>query len=148
MIWSVSTLLRRSGRPVPVCWVNFSTSVPFGPSGERRQVGRRGEGSGDGGGGRDQRRHQVRATALALPALEVAVRRGGAALSGLELVGVHAQAHRATGPAPLTTGLFEHDVETFILGLEPHAHRARYDEQPGVLGDLAALDHLGGGAEV
>src|SRR5450756_1451898 len=31
MIWSVSTLLRRSGTPTPVCWVNFSMVRP--PSG-------------------------------------------------------------------------------------------------------------------
>src|SRR5436853_467462 len=39
--------------------------------------------------------HQMRSAALALAALEVAVRGRGAALAGLELVGVHGEAHRA-----------------------------------------------------
>src|SRR5581483_6916084 len=55
--------------------------------------------AGDGGGGGHLRRDQVRAPAVALPALEVAVRGGGAALAGLELVGVHAEAHGAAGLA-------------------------------------------------
>src|SRR5690606_18176931 len=57
------------------------------------QVGGRGQRAAHRGGGGDQRRHQVGAAALALPALEVAVGGGGAALPGLERVGVHAQAH-------------------------------------------------------
>ena len=88
------------------------------------------------------------APALALPALEVAVGRRGAALSGLEGVGVHAQAHRAAGTAPLGAGLLEDHVEPFVLGLQPDPHRTGYDEQAGVLVDLAALDDLGGEPQV
>ena len=126
MIWSVSTLLRRSGSPVPACRVNFvhrQCSVLGQVSG--RQVGRRRERAGDGGGRGDERRDQVGATALALPALEVAVGGRGAALPRLELVGVHAQAHRAAGAAPLTAGLLEDHVEPLVLGLQPHPDRAR-----------------------
>src|SRR6476619_2021275 len=98
MIWSVSTLLRRSGTAVPVCTVIGSTSAPLldaGPD-QGRQVGGRRQGAADGGRGRDERRHQVGAAALALAALEVAVGRRGAALARSQLVGVHAQAHPAT----------------------------------------------------
>ena len=102
----------------------------------------------DGGGGGDGHRDQVGATALALPSLEVAVGGRGAALTGRELVGVHAQAHRAAGAAPLAAGLLEDDVEALVLGLHPHPHRTGYDEQAGVLVDRAALDDLGGEAEV
>src|SRR5690554_4785750 len=101
MIWSVSTLLRRSGTPMPVWVVNFSMSVAprvsgglqrVGVGGVVGEVGDRGECPPDGRGRRDERRDEVRTTALALPALEVAVRRRGAALPRGELVGVHAQA--------------------------------------------------------
>src|SRR5262245_37563054 len=48
-------------------------------------------------GGRRSHRgaDQVRAPTGALPALEIAVRGGRAALAGLEPIGVHRQAHRA-----------------------------------------------------
>ena len=61
--------------------------------------------AGDGGGGGHGGRDQVRAAALALPAFEVAVAGGGAALARLELVGVHRQAHAAAGLAPLEARL-------------------------------------------
>src|SRR5699024_4148740 len=133
MIWSVSTLLRRSGTPIPVCVVNFSIvsslAVSAGQTlliessagsdvhrharvqrGQRAaveggqvgvlgqvQIRHRGERAAYGGGGGDQRGDQVGAPALALPALEVAVRGRGGPLPRCELVRVHAQAHRAAG---------------------------------------------------
>src|SRR4051812_25544159 len=115
MIWSVSTLLRRNGSPVPVCRTNFSMSGLLRGGG--RQVRGRGQPTGDGGGRGHQWRDEVRAAALALPAFEVAVRGGGAALTGLELVGVHAQAHGAARAAPLPAGLLEHHIETLGLCL-------------------------------
>ena len=63
-------------------------------------------------------------------------------------VRVHAQAHRAAGAAPLGARLLEDHVESLVLGLQPDPHRARYDEQPRVLGDLPAPDDLGGQPEV
>src|SRR5215217_8047289 len=110
MIWSVSTLLRRSGTPTPVRLVNFSMSG--------LQVGGGRERAPDRGGRGDRHGHQVRAAALALPSLEVAVGRRSAALAGGELVGVHAQTHRAPGAAPLGPCLLEDDVEPLVLGLE------------------------------
>src|SRR5690606_1756672 len=105
MIWSVSTLLRRSGTPMPVWVVNFSMSVaPVGVSGglqRRLEVGDGRERAADRRRGRDERRDEVRAATLALATLEVAVRGRGAALARGELVGVHAQAHRAPRVAPL-----------------------------------------------
>src|SRR5205085_5960467 len=98
----------------------------------------------DRGGGCYRNRDQVRATALALAALEVAVGRRSAALSGSELVGVHAEAHRASRPAPLGAGLGEDLVQALLHGLHPDPDRTRYDEQAGALGDLVALDDLRG----
>src|SRR6266704_5276976 len=91
MIWSVSTLDRRSGTAVSVWKVNFSMWF------SALQVGRRGEVAQYGGGGGDRWRDEMGTPALALPAFEVAVGRGGAALPRLERVRVHAQAHRAAG---------------------------------------------------
>src|SRR5689334_25298079 len=88
MIWSVSTLLRRSGTPTPVWLVNFSMSVA--PNGDGLQVGWRGQGAADGGRRRDRHGDQVRATTLALAAFEVAVGGRGAALAGRDRVRVHA----------------------------------------------------------
>src|SRR5687767_1776024 len=111
MIWSVSTLLRRSGTPTPVCLVNFSMSEVLEIGGSRKSAADRG-GRSDGHG------HQVGATTLALSPLEVSVRRRRASFSRRELVGIHAQTHRAASPAPLTTGLLEDDVESFLLRLQ------------------------------
>ena len=134
MIWSVSTLLRRSGTARPgvdgerLHVSSASRRTPAAVTGGRSAGdGRR---AGHGGGGGDQRRDQVGAAALALPALEVAVGRRRAALPRGQLVGVHAQAHRAAGVPPLGAGLLEDLVETLGLGREPDPHRAGDDEHP------------------
>src|ERR1700751_4015455 len=58
----------------------------------------------------------MRARALPLPADEVAVRGRGAALAGSDEVAVHADAHGATGGAPLKAGGTEDAVEPFRFG--------------------------------
>src|SRR3954465_15318270 len=141
MIWSVSTLVRRSGAAVPVCVVKASIVVKL-PSGwwgggsyGRRDVGQVGGGgqvAGQRGRCGDGRGDQVGATALALAALEVAVARGRRALPRLQLVGVHAQAHRAARAAPLGTGVEEHAVQPLRLGLALHRHGPGDDEHPRV----------------
>ena len=88
------------------------------------------------------------ASALALTALEVAVGGRRAALLRGELVGVHAEAHRAAGTAPLAARLLEDHVEALVLGLEAHAHGAGDDEQAGALGDVASGEDLCGCAQV
>ena len=65
---------------------------------ENVMVGREGGGSGH------FRRHQMGAAPVALAALEIAVGGGGAALAGLQLVGIHAKAHGAAGLAPFEAG--------------------------------------------
>src|SRR4051795_5627934 len=92
------------------------------------QVGWRRKATDNSGRRGHQRRHEVSAATRTLTTLEVSVRRRGAALSRLELVGVHAQTHRATGVAPFRAGLFEHDVQPLLFGLQPDAHRTRHDE--------------------
>src|SRR5581483_5913631 len=105
MIWSVSTSARFRGTTLPRTVLNGSTL----PSSQAR-TGRPSalalpladvyEVAGDGGGGGHLGADQVGAAAGPLPALEVAVRGGGAALARQEDVRVHAQAHRAAGLAP------------------------------------------------
>src|ERR1700733_5602088 len=143
MIWSVSTLVRRSGSARPVWVTNGSIeAVSFS------QVGGRGEVAGHGGGGGDRGRDQMGAPALALAALEVAVGGGGAALAGGELVRVHAQAHRAAGRAPLGAGRGEHRVQALLLGLGPDLHGPGYDQHPDGRGDPAPAQDGRGGAQV
>src|SRR5581483_238631 len=85
-------------------------------------------------GSRGHRRaDEVRAPARALTALEVAVRRGRAALARLEPVRIHRETHRATGLAPLEAGFEEYLVEPFTFSLRFHEPRAGHDHrQPDV----------------
>src|SRR5690242_1288970 len=81
-----------------------------------------------GGGSRGhRRRHEVRAGALALASLEVAVRGGGHALALARGLAVHAHAHRAAGLAPLEARVAEDPIETLALGGVLHQARARHD---------------------
>src|SRR5579884_3375058 len=106
MIWSVSTSARSSGAAVPVITRTGCISA---------QLRRRREGAGNGRRGGDGRRHQVRAAAASLAALEVAVAGRGAALARRHLVRVHAEEHRAAGGPPLEAGVAENAVQP--LGL-------------------------------
>src|SRR5712691_8830543 len=111
MIWSVSTLARSSGATRAFSTVNLSISSPPANIDEvPGDRGRRGH----------LRAHEVGPATGALPALEIAVRGRGAALTRLEPVGVHAQAHGATGFAPLETGVLEDPVKAFALRLGFH----------------------------
>src|SRR3984893_16457794 len=101
MIWSVSTLLRRSDTARPLWVTNGSIGTALL---SRSQVGRGGEAAGDGGRRRDLGRPQMRPGALALAALEVAVGRRRTALTGVHGVRIHAQAHGAARRAPLRPG--------------------------------------------
>src|SRR3984957_13330008 len=76
-------------------------------------------------GGRHGRRDQVGAALVALAPLEIAVRGRGAAFAGIELVGIHREAHRAAGLAPLEAGFDEDLVEAFGFGLLFYPARAR-----------------------
>lgn len=100
---------------------------------------------GRGGHGRG---HEVGTSTGTLTALKVAVRSRSAALTGGELVRVHAEAHGATGLAPVEAGLDEDAVESLRLGLRADESGTGDDHGVDALGDLAALDDESGGAEV
>ncbi len=104
--------------------------------------------AGDGGGGGHLGADEVGAASAALAAFEVAVGGGGAALAGLEDVGVHGEAHAAAGLAPLEAGGLEDGVEAFVFGLALDRLRAGDDHGADFGGDVVALDDGGGGAEV
>ena len=65
----------------------------------------------------------------ALAPLEIAVRGGGAALAGLQLVRVHGEAHRAARLTPQKAGLEENLVQAFRFRLLLHEARARHDHR-------------------
>ena len=108
MIWSVSTSGRSSDGDRPADAAERLHA--------RRQLARVDEVAGDRRRRGELRADQVRAAAASLPALEVAVRGRGAALAVREHVGIHAEAHRAAGAAPLEAGVEEDPVEPFLLG--------------------------------
>ena len=100
----------------------------------------------DGGGG--QRRGEERPPALALAALEVAVRGRDRVLAGRQLVAVHGDAHRAAGLAPFGAGRPEDVGEALVLGLLLHLLAARHDHHPDAVGDLPVAQDRRGEAEV
>jgi len=79
-----------------------------------------------------------------LTPFKVAVGGGGAALSRLQDVGVHAQTHGAAGDPPVETCLYKDLVQTLVLGFFLDLGRARHDHGVDIVVDLLALDHLGG----
>src|SRR4051794_23339017 len=141
MIWSVSTSSRMSVDTGPLTVVKASM-VLLAP------VADVDEPALDGGRSGHLGRDEVRAAATALAPLEVAVRGRGAALAGAQRVGVHPQAHAAARAAPVEAGGAEHLVEALRLGLLLDLHRTRDHHRVDRRSDLAALDDLGGGAQV
>src|SRR5262245_51389952 len=99
MIWSVSTSERSGGTGVP-----WTMRTGFMVRVSSVQIGGGGEGAGDGGGRGHGGGDEVGAPAPALAALEVAVAGRRRALARGQLVGVHGQAHRAPGLAPVEAG--------------------------------------------
>jgi hypothetical protein len=144
-----STKASDSAMRVAVFFMSLAPSVVGGKTVRRmcgcHKVPVHGRGGGHGGA------HEVGAAARALAAFEVAVAGGGAALAGLQAVGIHGQAHGAAGFAPFKACGLEDLVQAFALGLFLDQARAGYHHgQLDVFGHLAAqlLDHGGGFAHV
>src|SRR5690606_36221696 len=136
IIWSVSTLTRSRGATRPSCRMNGSTGS-LSLSTRRDRAALHGHLDADlpdvhemtvhGRSRRHLGADQVGAAAPSLASLEVAVGGGGAALTGHEDVGVHAEAHAATRFPPLETRLQENIREAFLLCLPLHPLRAGDD---------------------
>ena len=90
----------------------------------------------------------MRATAGALAPLEVAVGRRGASFARAQLVGVHRQAHRATGTTPLGTSGGEDFVQSFTFRLLGDGNRAGHDQHLHVVSDTTAAQDVGDDAQV
>src|SRR5262249_41135492 len=88
------------------------------------------------------------AALVALPALEIAIRRRCAALAVPQLVGIHCETHRAAWLAPLEAGSLENLVEAFGLCLHFHEARAGDDHRVDVAVDGLAVDHTGRRAKI
>src|SRR5712691_8153136 len=134
MIWSVSTLARSSGATSPFSVVNFSISVSSAQSSSRSSslslpVSNVDEMPRDRGCCGHLRAHEMGPAAGTLPSLKIAVRGRGAALARLQVVGVHAQAHRASRFAPLETRVLENSVEALGFRLRLHQSGARHDQR-------------------
>ena len=56
------------------------------------------------------------------------------------LIGIHRQAHRAAGAAPVEAGVDEDPIEPLALGRQPHRLRSRHDERAHVRRDVVAAD--------
>ena len=138
MIWSVSTSARSSGTAMP----SMRVSAPC------LQILRGREVAGDRGGGGDARAHEVRATALALAALEVAIagrraRSPGDSLSGFMPRHIEQPALRHSNPAATKTSsspsasacAFTRDAPGTTSARSPRARsdRARRRPRPQVL---------------
>ena len=96
----------------------------------------------DGRGRRHRRADQVGPAAGPLSPLEIAVAGAGRTLAGGEPVGVHRQAHAATGLSPLGARGFEHLVQPLGLGLGADLFAARDDQGPDTRCDLPALQDI------
>src|SRR5256884_2235599 len=105
--------------------------------------------AGDRGCGGHYRAYEVRAAVFALAALEITVRRAGAAFVGRQDVGVHADAHAAAGVAPLETGVAENLVEAFFFGLRLDAAGAGDNQRLlDVFRHVLASDEIRSGAQI
>ena len=134
MIWSVSTLERRSGTPMPV-WV-VKASISARSSGlevlGRRRVPRTAVAAATSG--------ETRWVRPPLPwrpsklRFDVDAQRSpGASWSGFMPRHIEQPAERHSAPASRKTL-----SSPSCLGLEPHPHRAGHDQHPHAVGDLAA----------
>ncbi len=90
----------------------------------------------------------MRSSTCTLTALKVAVGCGGATLAGSKLVRVHAETHGATGLTPVEAGSLEDLVETLGLGLLLDETRTGHEHAVEALGDLAAVEHASGCAQI
>ena len=96
----------------------------------------------------DRRGDEVGPAAATLTSLEVPVGGGRAAFAGGELVGVHREAHRASGLAPLESGSDEHLVEPLRFRLVLHTARPGHNERTDTWRDLVTREHSRCGSKV
>ena len=62
-----------------------------------------------------RRTHQMSSAPLSHAPFEIAIRSGGTSFTCFESIGVHPQAHGATGLTPIKSGRFEDFVKAFLF---------------------------------
>ncbi len=82
----------------------------------------------DGCRGRHRRAYEVRASTLTLPPFKIPVGCRSATLAGLEAIGIHGQAHRATGLAPFEARSFENFIQPLTLCLRLYQSGPRHSQ--------------------
>ena len=92
----------------------------------------------------DRAHEQSSAGGATLAAFEVSVRGGGADLVPHQLIGVHAQAHGATGFAPVKSCLSENLIDSHFCTDFTDSLRARDSDGPDSLSHLPALEKFRG----
>src|SRR5699024_1595571 len=112
------------------------------------EIGGAGQPAGHTGRHRDLRRDQVRASALSLTSLEIAVGSGSAALPRRELIGIHSQAHRASRTSPFGAAVLENHVETLLFGLQTYSHGPGYHQHTMLGRHMAAADEFCAGTQI
>src|ERR1700677_4640106 len=75
---------------------------------------------GNSGCSRHRGAHQVGSAAAALPPFKIAIAGRGATLTRSQDVRIHAQAHGASGLAPVETGCAKNLVQSFLFRLLLH----------------------------
>src|ERR1041385_2438975 len=73
------------------------------------------------------RTHEMRAATASLPPLEVAITRRRTALTGLQNIGVHPQAHRASSFTPLKTRVVKNPIKPFAFCRSLYLLRTRHN---------------------
>src|SRR6202165_4485781 len=128
MIWSVSTLARSRGATSPRCTLNDFIAQPSSwlefPVTDVSKVPR------DRRPPPHHRPHQMSAPAAPLPSFKIAVAGGSTALTRLQNIGIHSQAHRASRLTPLEAGIQKNPMQAFLLCCSLHGLRSRHHHRP------------------
>src|SRR4249919_145740 len=90
----------------------------------------------------------MRSPALALTALEVAVRGGCCTLARSELIRIHSQTHGTACSPPLGTCVLEDHVQPLRLRLQANPRRPGNHEHPYMISNMVSPDDAGGGAQI
>src|SRR5450755_1607371 len=145
MIWSVSTLTRSSGATRPRCTVNgfivWSLAL-------KHPVANVGKVTSDGRCRRHHRADQMSSPTASLPTFKISIAGGGAALSRLQNVRIHAQAHRASRLPPFEPGILKNAMQPFPLGHALHRLRTRNHHCPNFRTHVMSLSHARRGSQI
>ena len=102
----------------------------------------------DSGGRGNSWRNKMRTRALAHPSFEITIARASAAFARLKPVGIHRQAHAATGFAPFEPCVNENFVEPFFFSLAFDDPAARNGKSLNAFSNFISFKDLSSSAEI